>query len=52
MKKRSLKNLSLKKKTIAKIQDSFEILGGRALMETFPEYSCHPESCNIQIEEK
>lgn len=52
MKKRSLKNLVLNKKTISKIKDANEILGGRALMETFPVYSCHPESCNTQLQER
>ncbi|XLS30657.1 hypothetical protein ACJD0Z_07475 [Flavobacteriaceae bacterium M23B6Z8] len=52
MKKRSLKNLVLNKKTISKIEDRTAVLGGRALMETFPEYSCHPETCNTQIQER
>lgn len=29
---------------------SDQIYGGRAALETFPEYSCHPEACKTQFE--
>ncbi len=52
MKKQSLKNLTLNKKTISRIHDTKNIVGGRVAFETFVEYSCHPETCNTQVEKQ
>ena len=50
MKKQNLNNLKLNKKTISRIQDTKKVIGGRVAFETFVEYSCHPETCNTQLE--